>query len=154
MGRAYHRKKIALGRGSKTRGTGVSYHLAVPPRSPELTPAEQAERAQTRTATAAKRGIREWNIHVLMHVAGFSLDTFEDGILRQRGVDRDESLERLIDRALTAVNTSVTRSCDSAGVDVDGLLRSLARPRPDALLHSALLHVRNRFDVIFAKAGA
>ena len=50
MGYASHKKKIPLGRGSKTRGVGITYTDPTQPHAKELTAEEVAIKEQQRAA--------------------------------------------------------------------------------------------------------
>jgi hypothetical protein len=149
MGNAFHRKQIPLGRGSKTRGTGIHYVDITPTSVREFAADELAAREQQKAALQAQRGTRGWNVYCLVTIAGFALDTWEDEVLEQKSVDRDYNIERVVDKALTIVNTAVTRSCDTNGIEVDRLIQSLQRPQRNAELSSALAFVCERFSSIF-----
>jgi hypothetical protein len=138
MGKAFHRKQISSGRGTKTHGTGIfaySKSLSVSagkePKAPD------------------PENVREWNVYCLLHVAGFALDGWEDE--RLKGADSNPQLERVVDRAFTTCNTAITRCCNSTGIDVERLLQALHRARfgPDVL--SALQAVQKRFSTMFEK---
>lgn len=152
MGKSHHRKQIPLGRGSRTRGVGVSYHDVVPARSPELTPAELEARQQAKASAEELRGLRAWNVRALMHVAGFAVDVWEDSEFQKRGMALDDELfESVVLRAMAAANTAITRHCDNEGIDVSGLLNALSRPRTNPELQSALAHVHDRVARLFEK---
>jgi hypothetical protein len=156
MGRAFHKKHIPLGRGTKTSGVGISYVDPAQPQPKELTAAEVAIREQEKAAQEAKRGVRELNVYRLMMAAGFALDAWEDEILKRNGLERDFALEKLADRALTMANTAITKCCDISGVDVDHLLETLDKRSATAKsysteLASALEFVSKRFASIFGQ---
>lgn len=149
MGTAFHRKQIPLSRGSKTRGTGIRYTDITATSVRELTADELAAREEQKATFQAQRGTRGWNIHCLMTMAGFALDAWEDVILKEKSLDRDYATERIVDKALTIVNTAVTKHCDTSGIEVDLLIQSLQRPQRSAALCSALASVCKRFSSVF-----
>jgi hypothetical protein len=158
MGNAFHKKKIPLGRGSKTRGVGIGYVETSRPQGGELTAEEIAEREKT----APARGVREWNVHRLMKIAGFALDAWEDAIFVERGIviddfTRDLALEKITDKAYTIANTAITKACGSDGVDVDRLIGTLNKRSEKAKFYnerlaSAISHISKKFSSLFASA--
>lgn len=71
MGRAFHRKRISLGRYSKTRGVGIGYMQTMAPAPRELTAGDIAARElenKEQVALEEGRRLREWNIKVLVDV--------------------------------------------------------------------------------------
>jgi hypothetical protein len=139
MGQAFHRKKMSVGH-AHTRGTGISYIEA------RLKP--QGGKGLKAKGSA---GVREWNVHCLMTIAGFELDKWEDE--RLNGADRNPDLERTVDRAFTIVNTAVTKNCDGAGIEVEQLLEALQRPRFRVEVMLACRAVREKFVSVFAQIG-
>lgn len=164
MGQAFHKKKMALGRGTKTTGVGISYVEPTQPQARELTAEEVAVREQEKAAVEAKRGTREHNVYALVHRAGFVLDEWEDETLKERGLSLDDSglnaaLDKIVDRALTMVNTAITRCCDNDGIDVERLIetlddRSAMAKSYNAELSSALEFVSKKFTSIFETLNA
>jgi hypothetical protein len=152
MGRALHRKSIPLGRGTKTRGTGIKYVDMSPP-TVALTAEQVAAREQEKAFRQSRRGLRDWNVHCLMRIAGFALDDWEDSVL-PAGVDRDYAIERVADKAMTLINTAVTKYSDNSGIEVDRLMQSLnnhpARAK-NKELDAALAFVSKRFTRVFDK---
>jgi hypothetical protein len=74
----------------------------------------------------------------------------------QDAIIRDFALEKIVDKALTVVNTAVTKACDSEGIDIDRLFESLGKRSADAEVYnaelsSAVSHVATRFTEIFGK---
>jgi hypothetical protein len=83
MGQAYHRKRIAVGRGTKTRGVGIRYTLVMPPAPRELTAEDIAAREvdrQKQVALEEGRRLREWNITVLVNVGQQMLRLWQKAI--------------------------------------------------------------------------
>jgi hypothetical protein len=154
MGNAFHRKQIPLSRGSKTHGTGIRYADTTPTSVRKLTADELAVREQQKAAFKAQRGLRDWNVYCLMTIAGFALDAWEDVILEQKSVDRDYATEKVVDKALTIVNTAVTKHCDKSGIEVERLIQSLHRAHHSAELQSALRVVSKRFSSVFDTVAA
>jgi hypothetical protein len=134
MGRAFHRKRLSSERGSRARGTGIHYvnRQAAAPIARVLTQAELAEREEAKAVFEASRGIREWNIYVLMTFAGFALDAWEDTILAEKKTDHDFTTNVAIVRALNVVNSVANKYCDRSGVEVDRLLQALEGRRTKA----------------------
>lgn len=83
MGQAYHRKRIPLGRGTKTRGVGIRYTLVMPPAPRELTAedivAREVER-QKQVALEEGRRLREWNISVLLNVGQQIMQSWQKAV--------------------------------------------------------------------------
>jgi hypothetical protein len=147
MGNAFHKKKMPLGRGTKTHGIGISYIEPAPPtRKP--TAEEVAARKQEWDAAAAKRGIREHNVYWLMWVAGYALDAWEDSVLGEGA-----KVDATIARAMAMVNTAVTKCCDKDGIDVDRLMRTFEKKSviSNSDLVAALGFVSKRFSSMFKK---
>jgi len=148
MDKALHRKQIAIGRGTKSRGTGIGYW---------------DKTARTYTMGAAKPGetpsVREWNMYCLMRLAARVLDDWEnehlhDGeIVQVDGEDRNPATEKVVDKALSIVNTAVTKHCDKTGIEVDRLIQ-LHRPYHSTQLQSALDAVSKQFKSVFEKVAA
>jgi hypothetical protein len=149
MGNAFHRKQIPISRGSKTRGTGIRYVNTTPTSVRTLTADELAVREQQKAAFQAQRGLRDWNVHCLMTIAGFALDAWEDAILEQKSADRDYATERIVDKALAVVNSVVTKHCDKSGIEIERLVQALHRTHHSAELQSALSVVSKRFSLVF-----
>jgi hypothetical protein len=149
MGNAFHKKRLPLGRGLKTHGTGFRYSNAAQPSVKDLTAGELAAREQQKAAVQAQRGLRDWNVYCLVTIAARALDAWEDAILEQKSVDRDYATEKVVDKALTKVNTAVTKHCDKSGIEVDRLFQSLQQNQHCAELESALAFVRKRFSSVF-----
>jgi hypothetical protein len=143
MGNAFHKKQIPLGRGGRTRGTGIRYTDAPLPAQPTGAP-----------KTPVNPSVRDWNVYCLMTLAARALDDWEDVLLAERGVERDLGSERIVDKALTASNTAITRHCDHTGINIDSLLAHLGRRSADTRLSAALAFVGKRFTEVFDRVGA
>lgn len=145
MGQAFHRKQIGVSR-AHTKGTGIHYVERRVSKSNADALAEKEQMLST-------RGLREWNRHVLMMRGGFALDAWEDSILAKKGMEEDPALVRLVDRAYKSVDTAVSKHCDSAGINIDGLIGSLRRRnhgRNHEEMKAALEWVAKDFEVFFA----